>query len=68
MNQTIITLAASKPPPAVTERGTVLYLWWALQLLVVAAAVYGVTRYVRRRSKNRLRTGNGPKSAAKNEG
>lgn len=55
MNQ-LIDLAAAPPPPTGTERGTVLYLWWALQFLVVAAAVYGVTRYLRRRSKNRLRT------------
>ena len=65
MNPIIISitaLAASKPPPTGTQRGTVLYLWWALQFLVVAAAVYGVTRHVRRRAKNRPRTKDGPKN------
>jgi hypothetical protein len=58
MNQ-IINLAASRPPPPTgTQRGTVLYLWWALQFLVVAAAAYGITRHFRRRAKNRPRSKN----------
>jgi len=47
-----VLAAAGKTPPA-TERGPLLYLWWALQILVVIAVVYGVSRLVHRRSHNR---------------
>jgi hypothetical protein len=48
----ITVLAAASTPPA-TQRSPLLYAWFALQAIVVLAVIYGITRFVRRRSNRR---------------
>ena len=48
----VIVLAAASRPPA-TQRSPLLYAWFAFQVLVVLAVIYGITRFVRRRSARR---------------
>jgi hypothetical protein len=49
----LAALASSSTQTPSTQRGPLLYVWWAVQALVVIAIVWGVTRLVRRRSNNR---------------
>lgn len=50
----ITVLAAAATPPS-TQRSPLLYAWFALQALVLIAIIYGITRFVRRRSGTRRR-------------